>query len=283
MTPALVRAQLMRPGALQASPSTASVPRQGRDSSRPRRRRFSGRNCRATDLPGSSPSSAGPATGLRSPGFRSPEKKFRIQGNNARWKWSRARRSKQDSPGGPMAYRAMKLRSKLARFPLMCWREPSWSRHAPDMRFPGRGLPGRSGGALGPPGEHYRTRSDEAVGARAGPRGIGHARQVSRAAGERRQGQRGHQANRQRKAGFSSKREVICRNYLREDIHGFCALRITQARARSPCRRRSRIARRQRAKSAMAKEKPASNFKLNSRANSKPEPGPASQSKARSE
>ncbi|MGH6839021.1 MAG: hypothetical protein ACREDT_09490, partial [Methylocella sp.] len=32
-------------------------------------------------------------------------------------------------------------------------------------------------------------------------------------------------------AGFSSRREVICRNYLREDIHGFCALRITEARA----------------------------------------------------
>ncbi|WOJ88199.1 hypothetical protein RZS28_10080 [Methylocapsa polymorpha] len=32
-------------------------------------------------------------------------------------------------------------------------------------------------------------------------------------------------------AGFSSQREMICRNYLREDVHGFCALRITQARA----------------------------------------------------
>jgi hypothetical protein len=32
-------------------------------------------------------------------------------------------------------------------------------------------------------------------------------------------------------AGFSSEREVICRNYVREDIHGFCALRIAQARA----------------------------------------------------
>jgi hypothetical protein len=32
-------------------------------------------------------------------------------------------------------------------------------------------------------------------------------------------------------AGFSSEREVICRNYLREDIHGFCGLRITEARA----------------------------------------------------
>ncbi|QBR70708.1 hypothetical protein CU048_04790 [Beijerinckiaceae bacterium] len=32
-------------------------------------------------------------------------------------------------------------------------------------------------------------------------------------------------------AGFSSLREVTCRNYAREDVHGFCALRITQARA----------------------------------------------------
>ncbi|MGO9672821.1 MAG: hypothetical protein ACLPSF_01390 [Methylocella sp.] len=32
-------------------------------------------------------------------------------------------------------------------------------------------------------------------------------------------------------AGFSSEREVICRNYASEDVHGFCALRLTQARA----------------------------------------------------
>lgn len=32
-------------------------------------------------------------------------------------------------------------------------------------------------------------------------------------------------------AGFSSEREMICRSYLREDVHGFCALRLTQARA----------------------------------------------------
>jgi hypothetical protein len=83
-------------------------------------------------------------------------------------------------------------------------------------------------------------------------------------------------------AGFSSEREVICRNYLREDIHGFCALRITQARAlalQAAFEDRAKA----RAKPATAKKKPASNFELNSRANSKPEPGPASQSKARSE
>ncbi len=32
-------------------------------------------------------------------------------------------------------------------------------------------------------------------------------------------------------AGFSSDREVACRNYAGEDAHGFCALRLTQARA----------------------------------------------------
>jgi hypothetical protein len=32
-------------------------------------------------------------------------------------------------------------------------------------------------------------------------------------------------------AGFSSAREMTCRAYLKEDSHGFCALRLTQARA----------------------------------------------------
>jgi hypothetical protein len=32
-------------------------------------------------------------------------------------------------------------------------------------------------------------------------------------------------------AGFSSERAVACRNYAREDVHGFCALRLTEARA----------------------------------------------------
>jgi hypothetical protein len=32
-------------------------------------------------------------------------------------------------------------------------------------------------------------------------------------------------------AGFSSERDVTCRTYAGEDVHGFCALRVTQARA----------------------------------------------------
>ena len=34
-------------------------------------------------------------------------------------------------------------------------------------------------------------------------------------------------------AGFSAKRDEICRDYVREDQHGFCSLRITEARALS--------------------------------------------------
>jgi hypothetical protein len=83
-------------------------------------------------------------------------------------------------------------------------------------------------------------------------------------------------------AGFSSAREVICRTYLREDVHGFCALRITEARAlalQAALEDRAKA----RAKPALAKRKPAANFKVNSKADLKPEPGPAPQSKAKSE
>jgi hypothetical protein len=83
-------------------------------------------------------------------------------------------------------------------------------------------------------------------------------------------------------AGFSSEREVICRNYLGEDIHGFCALRITEARAlalQAAFEDRAKAT----AKPAKATKKPASNFKLNSKANPRPEPDPAPQSNAKPE
>ncbi|MDB5648849.1 MAG: uncharacterized protein JWL62_369, partial [Hyphomicrobiales bacterium] len=32
-------------------------------------------------------------------------------------------------------------------------------------------------------------------------------------------------------AGFSSRREEVCTKYRREDVHGFCAARLTEARA----------------------------------------------------
>lgn len=36
--------------------------------------------------------------------------------------------------------------------------------------------------------------------------------------------------NASEQAGFSSEREVVCRNYDREEVHGFCGLQITQSR-----------------------------------------------------
>ncbi|MGH6800496.1 MAG: hypothetical protein ACRECZ_03590 [Methylocella sp.] len=85
-------------------------------------------------------------------------------------------------------------------------------------------------------------------------------------------------------AGFSSEREVICRNYLREDIHGFCALRVTQARAfalQAAFEDRTKL----RAKPARtrAKQKPAAKLGFISKANQKPDPGSALPSNARSE
>jgi hypothetical protein len=79
-------------------------------------------------------------------------------------------------------------------------------------------------------------------------------------------------------AGFSSEREEICRTYLREDMHGFCGLRITQARALA-LQAAFEDRKRARAKPARAspKQKPAANLRSNSTANQKPDPGPAPQ------
>lgn len=80
-------------------------------------------------------------------------------------------------------------------------------------------------------------------------------------------------------AGFSSEREVICRNYLGEDTHGFCALRITEARAlalQAAFEERAKGI----AKPAKSTKKPASNFKRKSYASPEPEPVPVPQSDA---
>lgn len=72
-------------------------------------------------------------------------------------------------------------------------------------------------------------------------------------------------------AGFSSERDVTCRNYLGEDAHGFCALRITEARAlalQAAFEERAKLhprPARTMTKKAAAKQKPAPNLKLDSR------------------
>lgn len=78
-------------------------------------------------------------------------------------------------------------------------------------------------------------------------------------------------------AGFSSEREVICRNYLGEEVHGFCALRITQARAlalQTAFEERTNLqtgSAKTTTKRAVAKQKPMPN--LNSDAQQTPQPG----------
>jgi hypothetical protein len=79
-------------------------------------------------------------------------------------------------------------------------------------------------------------------------------------------------------AGFSSVREMTCRTYLKEDVHGYCALRLTQARAlalqaafmeQAKMKADSNLA-------EVAKRKPAANPKINTKAGLHPEldPGP---------
>jgi hypothetical protein len=82
-------------------------------------------------------------------------------------------------------------------------------------------------------------------------------------------------------AGFSSERDVTCRNYLGEDAHGFCALRITQARAlalQAAFEERAKLhpkPAKPMTKKAAAKQKPAPNLNLDSQ--QVPPPGPGSQ------
>jgi hypothetical protein len=82
-------------------------------------------------------------------------------------------------------------------------------------------------------------------------------------------------------AGFSSVRETTCHSYLKEDLHGFCALRLTQAHAlalqaayfeqakTAPDLRAAKAPERR----AIAKRKPTANPQLDRKAGPNPEPG----------
>jgi hypothetical protein len=81
-------------------------------------------------------------------------------------------------------------------------------------------------------------------------------------------------------AGFSSQRDVTCRNYLGEDAHGFCALRITQARTfalQAAFEERAKLHPRPAKtmmKKAAAKQKPAQNLNLDQQQIPPPGQGP---------
>jgi hypothetical protein len=95
---------------------------------------------------------------------------------------------------------------------------------AAECRVNPAGLWGPAGGAIGPDQakrierERSRAESNMRANFRALLASVGKDREaIKRIAGEQ--------------AGFSSEREITCRKYQKEEEHGFCALRITQARA----------------------------------------------------
>lgn len=77
-------------------------------------------------------------------------------------------------------------------------------------------------------------------------------------------------------AGFSSVREMTCRSYLKEDVHGYCALRLTQARALALQAAFSGLDENKvdmKPAKAKAKRKPAAHQKQDAGTNQGPEPG----------
>ena len=86
-------------------------------------------------------------------------------------------------------------------------------------------------------------------------------------------------------AGFSSAREMTCRTYLKEDVHGYCALRLTQARALALQAAFMKQAKMKAdsnpaealEKRTIAKRKPAANPKINTKAGLHPELDPGLQ------
>ncbi|MCI0600356.1 MAG: hypothetical protein L0Y60_12700, partial [Beijerinckiaceae bacterium] len=89
-------------------------------------------------------------------------------------------------------------------------------------------------------------------------------------------------------AGFSSVREMTCRTYLHEEVHGVCALRLTQARALALSAAFEERTKKQtdmkpvtaEEERTIAKRNPMANSKMDAPVRPKPEPGPPSQPEA---
>jgi hypothetical protein len=286
MTPALARAQLMLPGALQASPSpagAASGQPKPAELKPPSEETIFGHELSRDGFAGIIAFQRGSANGLEITRLSIAGEKISHPGQQCQV---------EVVPGTPIQTRFAGRRNGVSRYEVeieacpflldvlegavLVTRTPkTCDFRAADCRADPAGLWGPPGNAIGPDEvkqlERERGRADSAM--------LGKYHALLASAGKDKEAIKqiaGEQA------GFSSEREVICRNYLREDIHGFCALRITEARSlalQAAFEDRAKA----RAKPAMAKKKPASNSKLNSKANPKPEPGPAPQSKAKSE
>jgi hypothetical protein len=293
LTPALARAQLMLPGALQASPSTANktapnpfgtAPGQPKPAGLkpPSEETIFGQELSRDGFAGIIAFQRGSGKGLEITRLSIAGEEISHPGEQCQVEAVAGAPIQTRFAGRPNGLSRYEVESETCPFSLdvlegavLVTRTPqTCDFRASDCRVDPAGLWGPPGTTIGPDQtkqlERERGRVDSAMLAKF------HALLTS--AGKDKEAIKQIASE---QAGFSSEREVICRNYLREDIHGFCALRITQARAlalQAALEDRAKA----RAKPAMAKKKPASNSKVNSKANPKPEPA-TPQSKARSE
>ena len=243
MTPALARAQLMLPGALQASPSPAGKATQspaGAASGQPKPAELKppseetifGHELSRDGFAGIIAFQRGSGNGLEIARLSIAGEKISHPGQQCQV---------EVVAGTPIQTRFAGRRNGVSRYEVeieacpflldvlegavLVTRTPkTCDFRAADCRADPAGLWGPPGNAIGPDEvkqlERERGRADSAM--------LGKYHALLASAGKDKEAIKqiaGEQA------GFSSEREVICRNYLREDIHGFCALRITEARS----------------------------------------------------
>jgi hypothetical protein len=282
LTPALARAQLMLPGALQASPS-AAAPGQPKQAGLkpPSEETIFGQQLSRDGFAGIIAFQRGTGKGLEITRLSIAGEEISHPGERCQVDVVADAPIQTRFAGRPNGVSRYEVEIETCPFSLdvlegavLVSRTPrTCDFRAAGCRVDPAGLWGPPGNAIGPDQtkqlERERGRVDSAMLARF------HALLTS--AGKNKEAIKQIASE---QAGFSSEREVICRNYLREDIHGYCALRITQARAlalQAAFEDRAKAG----AKPAMAKRKPAPNLRL--KANPKPDPGTALQSKAKSE
>ncbi len=130
-------------------------------------------------------------------------------------------------------------------------------------RFVARDCRGYLAGFWGPSGRSFNKRNDRAIEKARGSserNARANFRALLRANSGDRKGIRAVAAD---QAGFSARREERCRDFLREHVHGYCASRITEARAielgdrlnKTIARRNAEFKRKQAARRAQRKAK----------------------------
>jgi hypothetical protein len=243
MTPALARAQLMLPGALQASPSAAGKATQspaGAASGQPKPAELKppseetifGHELSRDGFAGIIAFQRGSGNGLEIARLSIAGEKISHPGQQCQvevvagtpiqtrfvGRLNGVSRYEVEIEACPFLLDVLEGAVLVTRTPKTC------DFRAADCRADPAGLWGPPGNSIGPDEvkqlERERGRADSAM--------LGKYHALLASAGKDKEAIKqiaGEQA------GFSSEREVMCRNYLREDIHGFCALRITEARA----------------------------------------------------